>query len=277
LSLQQAGSNVGSIGVFDSGVGGLSVLRPIREELPFQDLLYVADSRHAPWGDKSVEFVRTRCLIISEFLIRRGATILVIGSNTGTAASAELVRSTVNVPVVAVEPAIKPAAAATRTGVVGVLVTSVTSQSARFTKLLDQFGNNVRVLTQPAPGLVERIERGDLEGRVTRALLQRYLSNFQRAGVDTIVLGSTHYAFLRPLITTIMGPGVLLVDGGPAVARQVARVLRDQSVGRLHGSLGTERFWTSGDAMREASTISALWGRTVTVMPLPEPADTASA
>lgn len=236
----------------------------------------MADSKHAPWGDKSAEFVRKRSAMISEFLIQEGAKILVIGSNTGTAASAELLRATANVPVVAVEPAIKPAAAATRTGVVGVLVTSVTSQSTRFTKLLEQFGKTIRIVTQPAPGLVERIEAGDLSGQMTRGLLERYLSGFQLAGVDTIVLGSTHYVFLRRIISEIMGPKVLLIDSGQAVARQVARVLREKGLRRVDGFVGGERFWSSGDPMREARIMSTLWGRKINLMPFPEPADTNS-
>jgi glutamate racemase len=223
-----SGVVVGAIGVFDSGVGGLSILQAIRRQLPWWDLLYVADSKHVPWGDKSVEFIRKQSISIGRFLLRHGAAVLVIGSNTGTAASAEFLRAMTKVPVVAVEPAIKPAAAATRTGVVGVLVTSATSQSSRFATLVERFGKGVRVMTQPAPGLVERVERGDLGGQMTRALLQRYLSPFQRAGVDTIVLGCTHYVFLRPVVMEIMGPGVLILDSGHAVARQVVRVLGEE-------------------------------------------------
>jgi glutamate racemase len=276
MNHQVAGSDSGSIGLFDSGVGGLSVLTAIREQLPNEDLLYVADSRYAPWGDKSVEFVRRRSGIISAFLIGQGAKIVVIGSNTGTAASAELLRATAKVPIVAIEPAIKPAVAATRSGVIGVLVTSVTSQSTRFNKLLEQFGKNVRIVTQAAPGLVERIERGDLEGEETRSLLQRYLAAFRLEGADTVVLGSTHYVFLGPIITEIMGPNVLLVDSGHAVARQVAKVLREQSLSKVDTSDGDVRFWTSGDPARERAIISRLWRHKIHVDLFPEGQDNAS-
>src|SRR5579884_1462026 len=152
------------IGVFDSGMGGLTVLQAIRKVLPQERLLYIADSGHAPYGDKPLEYIQQRALTLTHFLLEHGAKALVIASNTTTAAAADFLRSTFPVPIVAVEPALKLAVASTKTGVVGVLVTVATSQSTRFAALLERFRQDINVIIQPAPGLVEQIEGGDLTG-----------------------------------------------------------------------------------------------------------------
>ena len=194
------------IGVFDSGVGGLSVLREIRRELPFEDLLYVADSGHAPYGDKSPEAIEARATAIAEFLIGEGAKAVVVACNTATGAAARLLRARYPVPIVAMEPAVKPAVELTRTGVVGVLATRRTLASNSFTVLLGRIGGAAEILLQPCPGLVERVEAGDLDGDATRALLRDYLGPLIERGADTIVLGCTHYPHLRPLIGELAGP-----------------------------------------------------------------------
>jgi glutamate racemase len=259
----------GPVGVFDSGVGGLSVLREIRTALPAESIDYVADSVHAPWGDKPVEYVRRRGLEIADFLAGQGAKAIVIGSNTGTAASAEALRAKLKVPVVAMEPGIKPAAAATQSGVVGVIVTAAMSASDRMASLLDRFGRNVRVISVPAPGLVEHVEAADLESPELRSLVERYIRPLLDEGADTIVLGSTHYVFLRALIAEITGDGVTLVDTGAAVARQLGRVLVDRKIAAGGGAEGMERFWTSGDPGASERVMSALLGRRVRVEKLP--------
>ncbi len=162
-----------TIGVFDSGVGGLSVLRHIRQALPDDRLIYVADSGHVPYGDKSPEYIGQRALAITQFLTGQGADAIVIACNTATAAAAGLLRGRFSLPIVGMEPAIKPAVAATRSGVVGVLATTGTLESARFAALLEKYAGNVRIVTQGCPGLVEQIERGDLDGEHTRALVSR--------------------------------------------------------------------------------------------------------
>jgi glutamate racemase len=257
------------IGIFDSGVGGLSVLREIRTALPAESIHYVADSIHAPWGDKPVEYVRQRGLEIADFLVDQGAKAIVIGSNTGTAASAEALRAKLDVPVIAMEPGIKPAAAATHSGVVGVIVTATMSASDRMASLLDRFGRNVRVISVPAPGLVEHVEAADLEGPELRGLVERYVRPLLDAGADTIVLGSTHYVFLRTAIADIAGDKVTLVDTGAAVARQLERVLDELKLAAPGGAEGTERFWTSGDPGASERVMSALLGRRVRVAKLP--------
>jgi glutamate racemase len=257
------------VGVFDSGVGGLSVLREIRTLLPHEHLLYVADSAHAPYGDKPPEYVEARSLALARFLIAQGAKVLVIACNTATAIGATAVRATYSLPVVAMEPAVKPAAAATTTGVVGVLTTVGSAASARFAALLARFGENVEVITTPAPGLVEHIEQGDLAGAEIRALAERYVQPMVAAGADTIVLGSTHYVFLRPLIADIVGPAVTLVDTGAAVARQLQRVLSERNLLNREPSRGAERFWTSSTDAGAATVIGRLHGQPVEVHVLP--------
>ena len=185
------------VGVFDSGVGGLSVLADIRAQLPSESLLYVADSGHVPYGEKSPAYIRARCRKISAFLLEMGAKALVLACNTATvAAIADLRAQYPNVPILGLEPAIKPAAAQTRSGVIGVLATSGTLASDRFATLRDQFAGAAHVVTQACPGLVECVERGDLHSPETRQLLARYVAPLLAAGCDTLILGCTHYPFL---------------------------------------------------------------------------------
>jgi glutamate racemase len=252
------------VGIFDSGVGGLSVLREIRAALPAESIYYVADSANAPWGDKPSGFVRERALEISRFLVGQGVKAIVIGSNTGTAGSAEALRSELAIPVVGIEPGIKPAVAATRSGVVGAIVPAAVSESDRLASLLDRFGGDVRVIIQPVPGLVEHVERADLDGPELRRMVEGYVQPMLDAGADAIVLGSTHYVFLKPLLGEIAGPDVVLIETGAAVARQLMRVLDERHLRARHGA-GTERFWTSGDPAASRKVISALLGREVTV------------
>ncbi|MEO8745980.1 MAG: glutamate racemase [Candidatus Dormiibacterota bacterium] len=263
--------NSAPVGLFDSGVGGLSVLREIRAELPAESIFYVADSANAPWGDKPPGYVRARGLKIAHFLVAQGVKAIVIGSNTGTAGSAEALRAAVTIPVVGIEPAIKPAASATRTGVVGAIVPAAVSESDRLASLLDRFGAEVKVIVQPVPGLVEHIEAADLSSPELRRLLIGYLKPILDAGADTIVLGSTHYVFLRPLIAEIAGEGVTLIDTGAAVARQLKRRLAGAGLLAEPGSEAILRFWTSGDPTESARVISTLLAEPVKVDRLPDP------
>lgn len=258
------------IGVFDSGVGGLSVLREIRALLPAESLLYVADSGHVPYGEKSPDFIRERSQRIADFLLGRGAKALVLACNTATAAAvADLRARHPHLPIVGMEPAVKPAARATRSGVVGVLATTGTLRSAKFAALLDRFAGDVQVVTQPCPGLVERIEAGDLAGPATRALLQGYVQPLLEAGCDTLILGCTHYPFLRPLLRELVPESVSLVDTGAAVARQLQRLLQAGNA-LAEGEAAPCRFWSSGDAGALQTVLPVLWGeRGEDVQPLP--------
>ena len=248
------------IGVFDSGVGGLSVLREIRALLPNESLLYVADSGHVPYGEKSPEFIRERCRRIAAFLLERGAKALVLACNTATVAGvAELRELYPQLPVVGMEPAVKPAAAATRSGVVGVLATTGTLKSAKFAALLDRFASDVRVVTQPCPGLVERIEAGDLDSEQTRVLLQGFVAPLLAQGCDTLILGCTHYPFIKPLLQTLVPDAVSLIDTGAAVARQLQRLLDERGL-LAAGPARPARYWSSGNSAQMANVLTLLLG-----------------
>jgi glutamate racemase len=260
--------NSGPVGLFDSGVGGLSVLREIEALLPAESIYYVADSANAPWGDKPPSFVRERGLHIARFLCARGAKAIVIGSNTGTAGSAEALRAELTVPVVGIEPGIKPAVAATRSRVIGAIVPAAVGGSDRLASLLERFSSDVKVIVQPVPGLVEHIEAADLNSPELKRMVEGYVGTMLDAGADVIVLGSTHYVFLKPLLAEI-APHVTLVETGSAVARRLATVLDERDL-RANGDRGAERFWTSGDPASSTRVISTLLGRQVDVEKLPE-------
>lgn len=260
----------GPIGVFDSGVGGLSVLRHIRAALPRESLLYVADSAHAPYGEKSPDAIRTRAERLSDFLIVSGAKAIVIACNTATAAAAAHLRARHALPIIAMEPAVKPAVAVTQSGVIGVLATTGTLQSAQFAALLEGFGQGVRVVTQAGHGLVEAVEQGALDTADTRALIESHLAPILAAGADTLVLGCTHYPFLRDTITQLAGPRLTLIDTGEAVARQLARRLQESALARGDQGEVFERFWTSGALARARGVMPKLWGAPIEVRALPE-------
>lgn len=260
--------SIAPVGIFDSGMGGLSVLHEIRAALPDESIDCVADSANAPWGDKPAEYIRVRGLEIAGFLVGQGVKAIVIGSNTGTAGSAEALRATLTMPVIAIEPGIKPAAAATKSGVVGAIVTTTMGASDRMASLLDRFGRSVRVISVPAPGLVEHVEAADLDSPALRRLVESYVRPLLEQGADTIVLGSTHYVFLRPLIAEIAGDGVTIVDTGAAVARQLARVLSERGLAAKHPATAREHFWTSGDPAESSRVMSALLDRGVSVKKL---------
>ncbi|HET7338396.1 MAG TPA: glutamate racemase [Candidatus Dormibacteraeota bacterium] len=259
--------NRAPVGIFDSGVGGLSVLREIHAAMPAESVFYVADSANAPWGDKPPGFVRERGLAISRFLVGQGVKAIVIGSNTGTVGSAEALRSTLTIPVVGIEPGIKPAVSATKSGVVGAIVPAAVGGSDRLASLLDRFGGDVKVIVQPVPGVVEHIEQADLDSPELRRMVEGYIRPMLDAGADVIVAGSTHYVFLRPLLAQI-APHVTLIETGAAVARRLRDVLEERGL-LAEGGDGDERFWTSGDPASSSRVISTLLGREVTVEKLP--------
>jgi len=248
------------IGLFDSGVGGLSVMREVRRYLPAEDLLYYADSAFCPYGVRQPEIIRARALAISRFLMSKGVKLIVIASNTTSAASLNAVRERCSIPVVGVEPAVKPAVSATHNGNIGVLATGVTLACERFSGLLERFCDGVKVYTQPCPGLVELVEAGKHETPEAEILLSRYLDPLLAREVDTIVLGCTHYPFLRPLVEKLTGSGVRVIDTGEAVARQVARVLNSNDLAGSKDAPGKEIFFTSGDPAKVEPVIRLLWG-----------------
>lgn len=236
-----------AIGVFDSGVGGISVLRELRRELPAERLIYFADSGHCPYGGKSREQIVTRACAITDVLIEQGAKLIVVACNTATIAAVEHLRATYPLPFVGMEPAVKPAVTHTRSGVVGVLATGAALAGDKFHHLVAQHAQAVRVITQPCPGLVEQVEKGDLDGPDTRRLVERYVEPLMAQGADVIVLGCTHYPFLRPLIQSIVGDRVLLLDTGAAVARQTRRVLAREGLLEVGDASSPIEWRSSGD------------------------------
>ena len=266
-------SGMGSIGVFDSGVGGLSTLHAIRQAYPDEHLMYVADSGHAPYGDQAASAVIARAQAITHFLLDAPCKAIVVACNTASVVALPALRAMTSVPIIGMEPAIKPATLATRTGVVGVLATTRTVQSESVQRLIAQFGGSVRVMLQAAPGLVERVEQGYLADEHTRDLLTHYLTPLLAAGIDQLVLGCTHYYFLRPLITSIVGGGVTVVEPAEAIARQLGarsnliaggRVLEASAAAALqtpHAVTGGFAFYSSANDLPQAKRIlSQLWG-----------------
>ncbi len=259
----------GAIGIFDSGVGGLSVLHHIRQALPNERLIYVADSGHVPYGDKPASYIEQRSLSLTHFLIDQGADAIVIACNTATAVAAATLRRRFDIPIVAMEPAVKPAVSATKSGVISVLATVGTLESARFAALLERYSGEVEIVTQGCPGLVEQVEQGDLTSTQTRELIVRYTAPLLACGADTLILGCTHYPFLISLIAQVVGPEIVLVDTGAAVARQLHRRIQTELPVRPPGTIADVQFWSSGDAAQASRIISILWGERVIARQLP--------
>lgn len=234
-------------------------MREVRRLLPAEELLYFADSAHCPYGTKPPEVIRKRAQEISDFLLSQGVKIIVVASNTTSVAALNELRQTVGVPVVGIEPAVKPATSVTRNGRVGVLATGVTLAGERFNSLVERFGNGVEVYTQPCPGLVEMVESGRLDQPETEALLASYLNRLLSAEVDTVVLGCTHYPFLRPLVEKLAGEGVKVIDTDQAVAKQVCRILESHDLFTPGTGPGSECFYTSGNSPEIQQVIRQLW------------------
>lgn len=247
------------IGVFDSGFGGLSVLHAIRVTLPAEDLVYCADHACLPWGERTSEEVCERSRMIADVLIADGAKAVVIACNTATAAAAETLRAQLDVPVIGMEPAVKPAAAATRSGIIGVLGTGGTLASARFSGLLQRYANGLRVVTRPSPELVTLVETTMAGDPRRREAVDAAVASLLAEGADVLVLGCTHFAFLRDEIETAAGDRAVLIDTGPAVARHLAVRLAEEGLARPSGRPGSERFLTSGRPAQLDGVLDGLW------------------
>ncbi|MBQ0096592.1 MAG: glutamate racemase [Bacteroidales bacterium] len=213
-------------GIFDSGFGGLSVLKEIVRLLPGESYLYYADSAHCPYGEKTREYVIDRALAISHLLMERGADIIVVACNTATAAAIRTLRATwPDFPFVGMEPAVKPAALHTHSGVIGILATAGTLKGSNYLDLREKYSDKVRVVEHVGQGFVELVEKGILDGPEAEATVRASVTPLLDAGADTIVLGCTHYPFLEPVIRRVAGPDVEIINPAPAVARQVERLL----------------------------------------------------
>jgi glutamate racemase len=256
------------IGVFDSGVGGLSVTREIMAQLPGQPLVYLADQAHAPYGQRGLAEIRDLSEGITRFLLAQGAGLIVIACNTASAAALHWLRGQFPAtPFVGMEPAVKPAAERTHAGRVGVLATAATFQGQLFASLIDRFARDVIVHTQVCHEWAPLVEAGELTSPRARAAVSRDLAPLLAAGVDELVLGCTHYPFLRPLIEEVAGPGVEIIDPAPAVARQTGRVLAQRGwLGRAPAE-AQHRFYTTGDPAHFARALEDLLGIRAAVRP----------
>lgn len=218
------------IGLFDSGVGGLTVLEQVHQLMPQEDLVYIADSGNAPYGDKSVDFIRQRAVELCNVLIEQDVKAIVIACNTATAAAAEHCREIFDLPIIAMEPGVKPALENSKNGLVGVLATKETAHSAQLDALISTFAGDRQVLVQACPGLVEQIEADQINDEKTKRLLREYLAPMQSLGVDTIVLGCSHYPIVRQQIHDIVGADVTLIETGTPVAKELLRRLRNDDL-----------------------------------------------
>jgi glutamate racemase len=265
-----APSSPAAIGIFDSGVGGLSVLRAVRQQLSCHPLIYLADQAHVPYGPRTKDEIRAFAAGITRFLLDQGAQVIVIACNAASAASLyDLREKFPTTPFVGMEPAVKPAAAETHSGVIGVLATPVTFQGELYASVVERFARGVTVLQDACPGLVSQIEAGELDTPATRAILEKALRPMIVRGVDTVVMGCTHYPFVIPLIQQIVGPNVQVIDPAPAVARQVERILEARSLHVNTGPAAFHRFCTTGDSYRLGEMLPRLLGEKHVVQYIP--------
>ena len=249
------------IGIFDSGIGGLSVLRAIRDQLPNEAIIYFGDQAHIPYGPRSMEQIRNFSETITKFLLEQNAKIIVVACNTASAAALKHLREKFpHVQFVGMEPAVKPAAEHTQTDKVGVLATPATFQGALYASVVERFANGVELYQDTCNGLVQQIEQGNLEGEETRKILEDALLPMLDKNIDTVVLGCTHYPFVIPVIKRIVGEKLRVIDPAPAVARQVIRLLHTGGI-RSDSTSGDEvKFYTSGDPKVFKSMLPKLLG-----------------
>lgn len=228
--MEKTSPKEGPIGVFDSGVGGLSIMRELTRQLPHEDIIYFADTANCPYGPRSLEEIRGLTQAIVSFLLAQGCKIIVVACNTASAAALHYLRERFQVPIVGMEPAVKPAAQETETKVVGVIATQATFQGELFASLIQRFASHVTVLEGVGPGLVEQVEAGKLDDPQTEAILRHCLEPMLEKGIDALALGCTHYPFLIPTIKKIVGPQVKIIEPSPAVARQTKQVLEREGL-----------------------------------------------
>lgn len=254
------------IGIFDSGVGGLSVLRAIREQMLEESIIYFGDQGHIPYGPRPMEQIRNFSEAITSFLLEQDAKIIVVACNTASAAALQYLRERFPaIAFVGMEPAVKPAAEHTQTGKVGVLATPATFQGALYASVVERFANGVQLFQNTCPGLVQEIEKGNLKGEETRRILNEALLPMLEQNIDTVVLGCTHYPFVIPLIEQIVEKNVRVIDPAPAVAKQVRRVLDAKGLKKESQSPGDVLFYSSGEPEELRSLLPSLLGETGSV------------
>jgi len=232
-----------SIGIFDSGSGGLSVYRELVKLLPCERYIYFSDNAHCPYGEKTAEYIQERAHVITDILLGMGADIIVVACNTATAAAIAGLRADYpDIPFIGMEPAVKPAALGTRSGVIGVLATAGTLKGSKYLHTRGQYEDDVRIVEHVGEGFVELVENGILDGPQAEETVRKSLRPLLEEGADIIVLGCTHYPFLRPVIERLAGPQVKVIDPAPAVARQTLRVLQEKGIPTGEGTFSIDLY-----------------------------------
>lgn len=252
------------IGIFDSGIGGLSVFREIRKLLPEQSYIYYSDSAHCPYGEKSKEYIIDRARSITRRLMEMGAEIVVVACNTATAAAISTLRKEFPIKFIGMEPAIKPAAALTKTGVVGVLATAGTLKAEKYLDTREKWAQSITVVEHIGEGFVELVEKGQTSGAEAEAVVQNSLVPLLEAGADTIVLGCTHYPFLADTIKKVAaahgadGNSFHLIDPAPAVARHLLEVMEAEGIQTVSPEGFSMELLCSGDRKELLHTYNSL-------------------
>jgi len=254
-----------SIGIFDSGVGGLSIARAIKHILPEENLVYFADVEFSPYGNKSIDIINQRSEDIANFLVNQNCKIVVMACNTATVNSINNLRAKLSIPIVGVEPAIKPAAMQSKTGVIGVLATQQTLESESFLLLKANYSQKVKIETKACPKFVTLVESLDHDCAKANEVAQQYIRPLLSKGCDQIVLGCTHFSFLKSTIKEVAGSDVCVIDTATPVAMEVKRRLQNLDLNKLDNAVGLVEFWTSADVEKTTRSISELWQQNVNV------------
>ena len=252
-------TNTDPIAIFDSGVGGLSIAQCINHRLPNENLLYVADTLHAPYGDKTAEFIQQRVNEIAYWFIERNAKAIVVACNTATVNAIDQLRKNISIPVIGVEPAIKPAVNLSKNKKVAILVTKATAENQRFLTLVAQYSHNSEVIIQPCPGLGELIEQDKKNSPECELLLSKYLQPLLDKGVDTIVLGCTHYPLVKGIINKICGENVIIMETALPVTEQLQRQLALHNLINPSDKIGTTRFYSSKHGDMQQALFTHIW------------------
>ena len=257
------------IGVFDSGLGGISVLKAIHQLLPAEQLIYVADSAHAPYGAKTTDYIQQRCQKVAEFLLSQEIKVLVVACNTATVHAVEFLRTYLPIPVVGIEPAVKPAARHSQSKVIGVLATQQTVNSVRLQRLIAEHAQGVQVILQACPGLVEHVEAGDFASEAVQQLLTAYLQPLLDVGADTVVLGCTHYPFLSETIQQLTQGRLTIIETSIPVTHQLIRVLQQAERKCQQAITGKVTFYTSKADAQHFHSMQFLWQQPLSPLVLP--------
>ncbi|PCI55083.1 MAG: glutamate racemase [Gammaproteobacteria bacterium] len=253
------------IGIFDSGVGGLSIVRAIKRTIPDENLIYFADTEFSPYGNKTKEIINQRSEDIINFLINQGCKMVVMACNTATVNSINSLRSKFSIPIVGVEPAIKPAALKSKTGIIGILATEQTLESEYFHFLKSKYSQQVKIETKACPKLVSLVENLNHDNEQAMQITEQYIHPLLSKGCDQIVLGCTHFSFLSILIKNVVGDKAAIIDTAVPVAMEVKKRLQSHNMDKNKRVIGTVEFWTSGDLANVIKSISQLWEQDIKV------------